>query len=61
MVGALALEAFELGLSDEPPPPNVRGPGKAGKKGPSPKEVAPRKPYRIFTSIDGASVFNAQG
>lgn len=55
MIGPLATEASELGLSDEPPPPNVRGPGKAGKKGPSPKDVSPRKPYRIYSSADGAT------
>lgn len=52
--GALAAEAAALALSDAPPPPRVRGPGRSAAKGPSPKDTAPRKPYRVYTSLDGA-------
>mmetsp|Transcript_14849 Transcript_14849/g.22677 ORF Transcript_14849/g.22677 Transcript_14849/m.22677 type:complete len:340 (-) Transcript_14849:21-1040(-) len=43
---------LELGVNDEPPPKQERGPGK--KKGP--KQMTPRLPYRRYYSLDNTEI-----
>lgn len=47
--GTIAM-ALELGVSDVPPPPQRKGPGKKGKK--KGFEPGPRMPYFVYQSCD---------
>ena len=53
---ALALLADELGVSDTPPPVQERGPKKV-KTQPS----GPRKPYHVYTGLDGIEIRVGRG
>lgn len=52
---ALEERLLALGVNDEPPERQPRNTNKK-KKGPPPKSVEPRKPYRTYESIDGVTV-----
>ena len=54
---ALAALADELGVSDQPPPVQERGPKKVKAKAPT----GPRKPYHVYTGIDGIEIRVGRG
>lgn len=51
----LAARALRLGVTDRPPPPVPRGPGKQ-RAAAAKRPTGPRKPYKSYVSSDGIEI-----